>query len=66
MKASKASAKCKQMIVAAVGPGGFEAFLKARQPALDEKTGAELLKSEPSRLLQRLRERENGGGIHDE
>jgi hypothetical protein len=51
-----------------VGPGGFEAFLQARQPALDDLTGAELLKREPNRLLERLRmlERETVEGIDDD
>jgi hypothetical protein len=68
MSTNKARAECKRKIIAAVGPGGFEAFLKARQPALSELTGAELLKREPNRLLERLRmlERETVEGIDDE
>jgi hypothetical protein len=68
VKASKARAECKRMIIAAVGPGGYEAFLMTRQPALGDMTGEWLLKHEPNRLLERVRklEREKREGIDDE
>jgi hypothetical protein len=44
-----------KLIEAAVGPGGMRAFLAARQPELDDQTGAWLLQNEPARLLRRLK-----------
>jgi len=56
------------MIIAAVGPGGYEAFLMTRQPALEDRTGEELLRQKPCQLLERLRmlESEKREGINDE
>jgi len=53
--ASGPRAECLRLIEAAVGPGGMRAFLAARQPALDDQTGAWLLQNEPERLLGRLK-----------
>ncbi len=55
MKASDARRECKRIIIASVGQGGFEAFLKARQPALEDKIGAQLLETDPVALLKRLK-----------
>lgn len=52
--ASGPRAQCLRLIEAAVGPGGMRAFLAARQPELDDQTGAWLLQNEPARLLRRL------------
>lgn len=67
MKAAKARKEAKRLIIAEVGPGGFEAFLKARQPALEDRSGAELMNSDPAALLVRLRalEAEEKGGGRD-
>ena len=48
-------AECLRLIERAVGPGGMRAFLAARQPELDDETGAWLLQHEPERLLRRLK-----------
>lgn len=53
---------CLATLRRAVGDGGVEAFLRAPQPALGDRTGAELLESEPKALLERLRELERGAG----
>lgn len=65
MNASKTRAKCKRLIIASVGPGGFEAFLKAPQPAFQDCTGKHLLETRPKELLNRLKElaKETGGEI---
>lgn len=55
MKAADARRECKRIIIASVGQGGFEAFLKAHQPAQEDRTGQELLQSDPAALLKRLR-----------
>jgi hypothetical protein len=68
MTVHQARRECRRKIISALGQGGFEAFLNARQPALDDRRGAELLKSEPKRLLERLwmLERETVEGIDDD
>jgi hypothetical protein len=55
MKAPAARRECKRLLNAMVGPGGYEAFLKARQPALEDRTGDDLMKRSPKALLDRLR-----------
>jgi hypothetical protein len=38
-----------------IGQEGIPAFLRTRQPALGDRTGRELLKSDPVGLLERVR-----------
>jgi hypothetical protein len=56
MKLETIRSKCISRIVAHVGQGGLKAFLRERQPALDDMTGGELLQSYPEELLRRLDE----------
>lgn len=56
VNARAARAECKRLIIASVGPGGFEAFLKAPQPAFEDLTGDFLLLHRPGELLNRLKE----------
>lgn len=67
MRASAARRECRRMIVAMVGPGGLEAFLQSPQPALDDRTGSELMESDPAALLERLKalECQVEGGTRD-
>lgn len=48
--------KCVSKIIAHVGEGGLQAFLRERQPALEDRTGGELLQRDPHELLRRLDE----------
>lgn len=47
-------ARCINRIIGLVGHGGFQSFLRNRQPALGGLTGAELLQRDPNGLLDRL------------
>lgn len=51
---AKARAKCARILKATLGPGGYRHFLRSRQPALDDRTGAELMKADPIELLKRV------------
>ena len=51
-------ARCIRKIVCLVGHGGLQSFLRNRQPALDDRSGAELLQNHPQELLVRLAELE--------
>ena len=44
-----------RLIARLVGDAGVQSFLRCRQPALGDRTGADLLQNDPSELLRRLR-----------
>lgn len=46
---------CIRMMIRLVGEGGMQSFLKSQQPALGDRTGAELLQHDPMDLLRRLK-----------
>jgi hypothetical protein len=46
---------CIRIITRLVGEGGLQSFLKSQQPALDDRTGAQLLQNDPEELLRRLK-----------
>jgi hypothetical protein len=46
---------CIRMMIRLVGEGGLQSFLKSQQPALGDRTGAELLQHDPMDLLRRLK-----------
>lgn len=48
-------AECIRILERIVQPGGVQHWLKGRQPALDDMTGAQLLTVDPERLLRPLR-----------
>jgi hypothetical protein len=48
-------AECIRILERIVGEAGVQHWLKGRQPALDDMTGAQLLTVDPERLLKRLR-----------
>jgi hypothetical protein len=46
---------CLRIIMRLVGEGGVPSFLKGQQPALGDRTGAQLLQDDPVDLLGRLK-----------
>ena len=58
---SKVRLRCERLLVGHLGRGGFEEFLRQRQPALGDRTGQDLLENAPDLLLERLEELERGG-----
>lgn len=46
--------ECLRSVVRLVGEGGVPAFLQTRQPALGDRSGAELLQNDPGELLRHL------------
>lgn len=46
---------CLRIIMRLVGEGGVPSFLKSQQPALGDRTGAQLLQDDPMELLRRLK-----------
>lgn len=57
---------CLRIIMRLVGDGGVESFLKCQQPALGDRTGAELLQDDPVDLLRLLKWLENQNDDFDE
>ncbi len=47
-------ARCLRLLIAHMGEGGMRMFLRQPQPDLGERTGAELLGTDPDDLLRRL------------
>jgi hypothetical protein len=52
--------RCERLLRAHLGEGGFQEFLRNRQPDLGERTGRELLDGHPVELLARLEMMEGG------
>jgi hypothetical protein len=54
---------CLRIIIRLVGEGGVASFLKSQQPALGDRTGAQLLQDDPVDLRRRLKwlEAQNDG-----
>ena len=55
MKTPTARRECTRILKRLIGAEAIPQFMKTPQPALEDKTGAQLLKNEPKRLLERLR-----------
>lgn len=47
--------ECFRLLGLIIGHEGIPAFLSTPQPALEDRTGAQLLKSDPGALLRRLK-----------
>ena len=47
-------ARCESLLIASQGEGGMRVFLRQSQPDLGNRTGAELLETDPDDLLRRL------------
>jgi hypothetical protein len=54
MKASKARLECYRLLGRLIGHKAIPQFLKTQQPALEDRTGAQLLETDPASLLMRL------------
>ncbi len=46
---------CLRIIIRLVGEGGVSSFLSSQQPALGDRTGAQLLQDDPMELLRRMK-----------
>lgn len=57
-----ARARCVRLLKARLGPRVYQEFLRTRQPALGERTGADLLLNAPGLLLERIAMLEQEGG----
>jgi hypothetical protein len=68
MKTPTARQECMRILKRLIGAECIPQFLRTPQPALEDRTGAHLLKHSPKALLDRLREleAEMKGGIDDE
>gem|GEM_PF-4355036 len=51
-----------RLLKARLGPRVYQEFLRTRQPALGERTGADLLLNAPGLLLERIAMLEQEGG----
>lgn len=55
MKPEVAARECLRVLKTLIGPAAVPSFLAVPQPALEDRTGRQLLDSDPVRLLKRLR-----------
>lgn len=58
MKRVNARRECFRLLGRLIGAEAVPQFLRTPQPALEDRTGAELLQADPAALLKRLRELE--------
>jgi hypothetical protein len=58
MKSKNARHECYRLLGRIIGPAAVPEFLSTAQPALEDRTGQELLESDPEALLAMLRTRE--------
>ena len=58
MKRGVGRKECFRLLGRLIGAEAIPQFLRTRQPALEDKTGAELLQADPAALLKRLKELE--------
>jgi len=47
--------RCRRLLITLLGEGGMQRFLRQPQPDLGDRTGTELLQTDPEDLFRRLK-----------